>query len=164
MLLREAQAICVGVLLHAWGQAEQLIDIAADQGKIFDLHIGHGTAKGRIASIDEGNVTGNVDRLSRRAILERKVERGILHDGEDNTGALQRLEPRGRNGDLVRAGREKLFTIRALPLRRRSTSEIRLGLSQSDRRVGYGGTCGIGDRAKQRGSAELCLATTTQRH
>ena len=142
-------------MLNTGGQAEQLIDVAADQRKILDLDVGDGAAEGGIAQVDEGSAAGDVDGFAGYAVLQNEIEAGLLHDREDDAAALKRLEARGRDGDAVWADGKELVAEGAVVLSGNGAGEVGIGLSHGDGGVGNDGAGGIGDGAHHGGCGQL---------
>ncbi len=87
-----------------------------------------------------------------------------MHDGKDDSAALERLEAFGDNGDLVGANGKELFVIRAVPLGRGDTDEVGVSLGHRDLRVGHNGAAGICDGSRETSSTELRLRTDRRKN
>ena len=103
VILNEPRLFEFCVRLHSRREAEQCVGVAIDQRQIVDLYIGYAGSERRIAQIDQRNVGSNADRLALTANLKHHIQSRVLHDGEDDTAALERLEAGSDNGDLVGA-------------------------------------------------------------
>ena len=114
--------------MHARNKAEQGVGVAADQGQIVDLHIGYGRSERCIAEIDQWHIGCNVDRLALAANLQHQIQCGALHNGENDTAAIQCLEASSDHGNFVGAYGEKLLMKGAVSLGNGDPDEIRVGL------------------------------------
>ena len=81
MLHREADGVLVHDVLHSRRQVQQIVNIAAYEGQIFDLSVIHGPAQHGILRIDQGNLGGDLNNGSLCTGLKREVQGCLLGHG-----------------------------------------------------------------------------------